>query len=874
MDYVETFQNLRTNNKYGRKSPHKAVLMLTVIELYEQNVLLDNEIFYDDTLKSMFLKVWNRVLPNEPLFHPEAYLPFWYLQSDSFWHIVPVRGKEDILSLMRDVNIKPSEAKLYDCVRYAELDEDLFFLMTLPSGRSSLKKALLETYFNLSDKQIDQMAESTDNSIDYSVSALSDYEKIISNGKNNNNIVPIETDNELVRHFQSLNEDIQIVLNLQYFSFLKTHRGERELFKEICPTVYNLFDKIVNHPIIQGDIAPSFAFAYDNFLSDLKIALMSEDGSMELIDKIGLAIDLLRGNNNNVGSTEPIAETNDIEPSVSDIEEASYDDKEDSLSQEYIIENKWNRCYIIDSRGERVFSSDGQLIRFNNVFYKVKYTNPSISIFLIQKDDQGLFVIKRRILSARNYSPLIEKLDEKNYLRLIKDVKYDSRHDEYYVQIGERWYGSSGYYADLDGLKTINSLNDTASDKLQSQTESQNLEALKPKKATVNDDDYDYPDLEIEHVYLDSRGKIIEDKTSHEVVPESNSNTESRKGKPWTENEEELITLYFKQGKDTSKIAEIIGRTEVAIKARLAKLGLIDYTYGQEDNTLAESTKESDFSIENSFVRCFILNKKGERVFSAEGKMKYLNGKLYRLNLKNECFTVKCMTFNGEVWMKGAKKIVAYPQSELYRIIDNASDYYDKIEDIDDCSSFKDCRLKVNGIWYSYDGSPIEDEQKTQMEIKDEVKSNINDSNFSVKIGDVLHLFPSQLVGRVVKLRIDNTGRRKIVVKSDDGPIVEVYDSKYLYEKLNSEEIYFDTPKKSISNDNREVLLSPPQNTKIKVGDCIQWKPTGDVGRIIGFKQIGAIQKIVLRLKGGSELEVFDNPQAYDVILRRKRNDG
>jgi len=178
MDYTEAFKNLRTNNKYGRRSPHKAVLMLTVIELYEQNVLSDNEIYYNDTLKSMFLKVWNRVLPSEPLFHPEAYLPFWYLQSDSFWHIVPVRGKEDILSLMRDTNIKPSEAKLNDSVRCAELDEDLYFLMTIASGRSSLKRALLETYTQLSKSQIDKMAKSADNSIDHSVSALSEFENI------------------------------------------------------------------------------------------------------------------------------------------------------------------------------------------------------------------------------------------------------------------------------------------------------------------------------------------------------------------------------------------------------------------------------------------------------------------------------------------------------------------------------------------------------------------------------------------------------------------------------------------------------------------------------------------------------------------------
>ena len=196
MDYVEAFKNLRTNNKYGRKSPHKAVLMLTVIELYEQSILTDNEIYYDDSLKSMFLKVWNKVLPKEPLFHPDAYLPFWYLQSDSFWHIIPIRGKEDILTLMRDANIKPSEAKLIDSVKYAELDDDLYFLMTIASGRSSLKRALLETYTSLSDGQIDRLSGSIDNSIDHSLSALNEYEQILSSSKNDETVLDKGSSND------------------------------------------------------------------------------------------------------------------------------------------------------------------------------------------------------------------------------------------------------------------------------------------------------------------------------------------------------------------------------------------------------------------------------------------------------------------------------------------------------------------------------------------------------------------------------------------------------------------------------------------------------------------------------------------------------
>lgn len=554
MDYVEAFKNLRTNNKYGRKSPHKAVMMLTVIELFEKSILTDNEICYDDKLKSMFLKVWNRVLPKEPLFHSDAYLPFWYLQNDSFWHIVPFRGKEDILSLMRDTNIKPSETKLNDSVKCAELDDDLYFLMTIPSGRSSLKRVLLETYTELSEWQIERLAESEDNTIDHSVAALSEYENILSKAKNEENEALGETDSELVRQFQRLNDDLQIVLNLEYFSFLKSHRSEREMFKEICPTIYGLYDHLVNHPIKQDEIAPSFVFIFENFLSDLKIALMTEDGSMELIDHIEKSIGILRG----------------------------------------------------------------------------------------------------------NYCENVEN-----------------------------------------------------------------------ESAGTGEDEFEEEKTEEETSYCDATKQEEIDDTITANVPEEIFTTESRRGKPWTENEEELIALYFKQGRDIATIAEAVGRSEVSIKMRLAKLGLIEYTYGQDNDTT--SIQESnlvainldDFIIENSFIRCSIKNKRGDKVFSAEGKLKRFNGKLYRLNLKKECFTIKDMQYNGSVWMRGDKKIVAYPQSALYGIINNEVKYENIIQDIADSQLFADCKVKVGGLWYDNNGDNINHER--ELSSANILKSSLDD---------------------------------------------------------------------------------------------------------------------------------------------------
>lgn len=637
MDYIEAVKNLKTNNKWGRKSPHKAILLLAVIELYEKNILMDNEIRYDETLKSTFWEMWNMTLPNESLFHPDVYLPFWYLQSDNFWHIVPYRGKEDILTLMRDTNIKPSEAKIVDSVKYVELDEDLYFLMTLPSGRSTLKRALLETYTTLSNKQIERLAESKDNAIDYSVTALSDYEKILSQDIEENKIESTIVDDELVGQFQCLNEDVQLTLNIVYFTFLKKHRNEREMFKEICPTVYNLLDKIVNNPVKQGEITPSFAFIYENFLADLKVSLLSDNDSVELLDKIGEAIEILRGNNS----------------------------KKNKESQS---------IHFVDTDG----------------------------------DDAPAEIV-----------------------------------------------------------------------------------------------DFSFEDLNIKQTYLEEPEKAI--KVATEITLEQNRSSESRRGKSWTEDEENLIRLYYEQGKDFLTIASLIGRTEVAIKSRLAKLGLIDYTYGQ-DNTVPtptiikarKLTDENDFLIENSSNRASILDKNGQLVFVTDGKMKFLRNKLYRLNLKRECFTLKSMLFNGSVWIKGTKKIVAYPQSELYQIIITVGEYIDEVEDIVDSPDFKDCKLKFKGIWYNYNGNSITDSLNNNFLTDNRVKSSQETSDiknnplYAVRRQAILHAmghFRAPADIRDISRAISRTAWRSAIKEKEVEEIVktlleiEYVNGKYILRK-------------------------------------------------------------------------------------------
>ena len=52
------------------------------------------------------------------------------------------------------------------------------------------------------------------------------------------------------------------------------------------------------------------------------------------------------------------------------------------------------------------------------------------------------------------------------------------------------------------------------------------------------------------------------------------------------------------------------------------------------------------------------------------------------------------------------------------------------------------------------------------------------------RIGYTIRLFPSQLKGEIVRVRIDSKGKKKLVVKTTKGEIVEVNDLPYLYEVL------------------------------------------------------------------------------------------
>ena len=62
--------------------------------------------------------------------------------------------------------------------------------------------------------------------------------------------------------------------------------------------------------------------------------------------------------------------------------------------------------------------------------------------------------------------------------------------------------------------------------------------------------------------------------------------------------------------------------------------------------------------------------------------------------------------------------------------------------------------------------------------------ANSVESKEDKRIGYTIRLFPSQLKGEIVRVRVDRKGIKKLVVKTFNGDMVEVNDLPYLYEVL------------------------------------------------------------------------------------------
>lgn len=145
-DYLEKFSNLNTNKQQGKIAPHKAILLLSVIDLVEQGQIQSNKIELTEKLENQFKLNWGKYVENKDVFQPIIGTPYVHLRGESFWKLIPTKGNGNT-DLSKNIN-SYSTNYLRSQIQYAVIDEELFDLLQDNKNRDKFRNILISTYIH------------------------------------------------------------------------------------------------------------------------------------------------------------------------------------------------------------------------------------------------------------------------------------------------------------------------------------------------------------------------------------------------------------------------------------------------------------------------------------------------------------------------------------------------------------------------------------------------------------------------------------------------------------------------------------------------------------------------------------------------------
>lgn len=136
----------RAHHKLYGKAPHKPILLLAVIDSFENYEVVENRIEVTEDLVQRFHDIWSILVktPHVPTF----YLPFYHLHNEKsgMWKLTPYLGKE--IPKTKSHSIRSYKA-LIETINYAQLSDELYIALSDPIRREEIKTAILEHYFGI-----------------------------------------------------------------------------------------------------------------------------------------------------------------------------------------------------------------------------------------------------------------------------------------------------------------------------------------------------------------------------------------------------------------------------------------------------------------------------------------------------------------------------------------------------------------------------------------------------------------------------------------------------------------------------------------------------------------------------------------------------
>ena len=140
--YLHDFVSLKTAIVSGRPAPHKAILLLAIMELISEGQFKNNHIVLTEDLVERFNKIWDQHISKNAPFQQRVATPYWHLQNEPFYTLYFNDGTK-----AGQIANQYSVSKLRQIV-YASLDYELFELIQVDSCRDELSTVLIINYLD------------------------------------------------------------------------------------------------------------------------------------------------------------------------------------------------------------------------------------------------------------------------------------------------------------------------------------------------------------------------------------------------------------------------------------------------------------------------------------------------------------------------------------------------------------------------------------------------------------------------------------------------------------------------------------------------------------------------------------------------------
>lgn len=146
--YADAFSHLHVKVTAGQRAPHKAIMLLSVIDLIETGVITSNRIYYTQQLDSQFYHNWTRYVAYLEGYSARAATPFFHLSYEPFWSLKLKDGCYRTEKDLAEARIYMNPEKMNEAIDYAQVDAALYELLMDSVVRAKLRVLLISTYCN------------------------------------------------------------------------------------------------------------------------------------------------------------------------------------------------------------------------------------------------------------------------------------------------------------------------------------------------------------------------------------------------------------------------------------------------------------------------------------------------------------------------------------------------------------------------------------------------------------------------------------------------------------------------------------------------------------------------------------------------------